>query len=389
MIIIKRDFEKIISKHKSFINLKNTDQPLLCIWVLGTDYAAEYKETFKNIPNNREIEPEDISLNDYVKDVEKFILWHEEVGEDYFYPVCPYLIYIPWTEAVIGCPIYPEKDSIFAKPFIKNWDNFNWEIDLSEGNKWLNKLLNMNKALVEYFGDKYPITSSPHLRGPADMMSAGLGATRLPMEMYDNPEKIKKLSHICTDIFIKIAKKLNEIAAKAKFGGYITPIYGIWTKDVCQYYQDDATALLSPKFYKEFILDNELKIDRSFNSTIFSVHGNNMYIIDELLNFPSIKILQTHREPKNTGPTIKEMVPVFKNIQKHKKALIINFTDIDYNIDLLEEETELIFKELSYNGLCIFICVKDLKDGKEKSQAIKGVLKKLKSFKSNSFKCKL
>jgi len=380
MINIKRDFTKIISRHKSFINLENIDRPLLCIWVLGTDYAAEYKETFKNIPKNREIEPEDIYLNDYIKDVEKFILWHEEVGEDYFYPVCPFLVHIPWTEAIIGCPVYPEKDSITTKPFIKDWDDFKWEIDLSDGNKWLHKLLDMAKSLVDYFGDKYPIASSPHLRGSADMMSAAIGTSVLPLEMYDNPEKIKKLGHMCTDVLIGVAKKLNRITSEAKFGGYVTPIYGIWTQDVCQYYQDDATAILSPKFYKEFILNDELRIDKSFPSGIFSVHGNNMYIIDELVNFPNLKIIQTHRELKNTGPSIKEMVPVFKKIQEHKKAFIINFTDVNYSTDLVEEETEFICKELPYNGLCIFIGAKDIEDGKSKSEAVKKVFKRIKKL---------
>ena len=135
MITIKRNFEKIISKHKSFINLENVDQPLLCISILGTDIAAEYRKTFKNIPQNRDIEPEDISLDDYIKDVEDYILRYEEVGEDFFYPIAPYMPYIPWTESIIGCPIFALKNFITTKPFIKNWDDFNWQIDLSENNK--------------------------------------------------------------------------------------------------------------------------------------------------------------------------------------------------------------------------------------------------------------
>ena len=379
MIIIKRNFEKIISSHKSYINLENVDKPLLCIFILGTDYAAKYKEIFKNIPKNIEIKPEDLPpLNDYIKDVEDNILRHEVVGEDFFYSVAPFIPFIPWMEAITGCPIYASKDSFYTRPFIKNWDDFNWEIDLSENNKWLSKLLKMTEGLTKKFGDKYPITSSTHLRGPADMMTAALGPNNLPLEMYDNPEKIKKLSRMYTEVFITVAKKLNEITSKAKFEGYVTPIYGIWTKDICQYYQDDSASILSPKFYKEFILNNELNIDKSFLSTIYSVHGDNMKVVDELINFPNLKIIQTHREISvELNPTMKEMIPIFKKIQKHKKALIINFTDIDLSIDLIEEETELVCKELSYNGLCIFICVKDIEDGAAKSEVVKRVFKRI------------
>lgn len=381
MVIIKRDYKEIISRHKSFINLENVDRPLLSVFVEKTGFASDYEETFKNIPANREVEPEDISINGCIKDIEKFISWQEEAGEDYFYPIAPCHVFIPWTESITGCPLYLKSKSICAQPFFKNWDDFKWEIELNEDNKWFNKLLEMTKVLTGYFGDKYPVTSSVHLRGPADMMSAALSPNILPLEIYDNPEKIKKFCHLCTDIFIRIAKKLNEISSQAKFGGHLTPLYGIWTQDVCQYFQDDTTGLLSPKLYKEFVLGNELKIDRSFPATIYSVHGYNMHVVDELINFPNLKIIQLHRgEPLagNNYAEMKEIMPVFKKIQKHKKALIINFTDVDYSTDLVEEETESICKELSYNGLCIFISAKDIEDGKAKSEAAKRVFKKIK-----------
>ena len=112
MIKIKRDFEKIIERHKKYVKLESIDKPLLCIFTLGTDNLAEYRETFKAIPKDRDLEPEDIMLDGYIKDVEDYIMRHEEVGEDFIYPIAPYMTFVPWMEAIIGCPIYPIKYSI-------------------------------------------------------------------------------------------------------------------------------------------------------------------------------------------------------------------------------------------------------------------------------------
>lgn len=377
MVYLKRDLKLLISKHKSFINLEKVKYPLFCMNILGRDYAAAYKKTFSKIPKGREVAPDDISIDSFIEDVENFIFMHEEAGEDVFYPIVPFY-YIPWAEAIIGCPVFAGKDSFYAKPFIDSWESFNWSINLDVNNEWFSKLIKMTDILTDKFGDIYPIGSSTHLRGPADMMAAALGQSIFPLELYDNPDKIKKFSCLCSDIFIRVAKKLNEIASKAKFSGYVVNNYGIWTENVCQYYQDDSIAFLSPKFYRKFILDSHLKIDKSFVSTLYHVHPVSMFVVNELVNFPNLRIIEINREPEAIGPTVKEMIPYFKKIQKYKKSLLINFADVDFSIDLIEEETELICRELSYRGLCIYGCAKDIDDGFKKSKAIKNIFKKIK-----------
>jgi len=200
----KRDLEKIIKRHKAFVSLENMERPLLCINILGNDLAASYKKTFAGIPKDREVRPQDIDLDKFLEEVRHYILLHEDIGLDSLYSVEPYF-WIPWMEAIMGCPVYAGKNSFYSEPFIGDWKSFDREIDLSGENAWLQKLLSMTQALVDAFGDKYPISSSTHLRGPADMMSAALGQKRFPLEIYDNPEEIRKLCDICTDAFIAVA----------------------------------------------------------------------------------------------------------------------------------------------------------------------------------------
>ncbi len=374
MIEIKRNFDEIIERHRAFIERKPVERPLYCVHVIGRGYAEAYKETFSKIPKGIEVEPKHIDISDYIKDVENFIKWHEEAGQDIFYPVAP-LLYIPWTEAIIGCPVYKGKDSFYAEPFLKSWEGMPSKIDLSDKNKWFAKLIEMTEILVDTFGKIYPVGSSTHLRGPADMLAAAIGQRQFPLEIYDNPEKIKAFGKVCTEVFIEIARTVNKIASKAKFRGFVVNNYGIWTEKICQYYQDDSVAFLSPKFYKQFIANLHREIDNSFPLTLYHIHPISLFVVDELIDFSNLIIIEINREPLAIGPSVEEMLPVFKKIQESNKALIINFTDIDFSPDLIEKETSLICKNLSYEGLCIYICAEDIKDAYKKTEAVKKIFK--------------
>ena len=374
MFKIRRDFETIIKRHRTFVSCGETDRPLYCVNVMGRNYAKAYENTFNNIPQKREMIPDDIVIEDFIKDVDNLINCNEEVDGEFFLPVAPYF-YIPWTEAIIGCPVFAGKDSFYAEPFIDDWRSFKDGVDLSSSNKWMNKLVETKTALVEYLGDRYPISSSTHLRGPADMMAAALGQKRFPLELYDNPDKLKKMGRVYTETFIKIARTVNDIAKKSKFPGFVVNNYGIWTEEICQYFQDDANAFVSPYFYKEIILEEHLLIDSSFPSTLYHIHPISLFTVDELIKFPNLKIIEINREPEAIGPSTEEMLPVFKKIQESGKAALINYTDIDFKPEFIEKEVRIACDNLSYNGLCIYICAADVEDARRKTKAISGIFK--------------
>jgi len=372
MVTIRRDLKEIAKRHKDFIDRKPVKRPLYCVNVLGKGYAAMYEKTFSKIPKGIAMKPEDIDMDAYISDVEKFLDWHEEAGFDFFYPVTPYF-FIPWIEAIIGCPIFAGKDSFYAEPFLFNWDDMPPKIDLSSKNRWFVKLCEMTEILVDTFGSNYPIASSTHFRGPADMASAAIGQKQYPLELFDNPEKLKKFGSICTDAFIEAARTVNEIASRAGFKGYVVNNYGIYSEKVLQYYQDDAVAFLSPKFYREFIVSDHLRIDKSFASTLYHIHPVSMFVADELVRFPNLKIIEVNREPLAIGPSLEDMLPVFKKIQENGKSLLINWTDIDFTPELLEKEVGLACDYLSYEGLCVYVCAENIEDAYKKTDAVKKI----------------
>jgi hypothetical protein len=376
MIEIKRDLDEIYHRNNAFLNKDEIDRPLIGIHIWGPEYKRLYKETNKTITDKGEINPDDIITENFLKDVNRIIAMNEEIGGDVFWSVAPYF-YIPWMEAIIGCPVYSTETTFYAEAYIDDWDNFfNKEIDLSKNNKWLSKLLELQSALVEYLGLNYPVSSSTLLRGPVDMIAASLGQTRMPLELYDNPDKIEKACSLYSNVFIEVAKLQNEIASKSKFNSNTLGAYGIWTKNVCQYLQDDAMASVSPNFYKQLILKNHAKIINNFYSIFYHVHPISLFVIDELLKMERVSIIELNREPEATGPTIVELLPTFRKIQENNKCLLINFTQSAVSLDVFKEEVELICKNLSYKGLCIYAMVDDINDGVKKMKIINEILGK-------------
>ncbi|MCL5070742.1 MAG: hypothetical protein M1308_07585, partial [Actinobacteria bacterium] len=253
MIKITRDLDELYYRNKAFINREEVDRPLIGAHVWSGEFRRIYEKTNKTISESGEVKPDDIVIKSFIKDIDRLILMNEKIGGDLLWSVVPY-VFIPWMEAIIGCQVFSTRTSFYSKTFINTWDDFCKNIDISENNKWLSKLVELQLALVEHFGNEYPVSSSTVLRGPADMMAAALGQTRLPLELYDNPDKVKEMSSIYSEVFLDVAKLQNKIASESKFGGYTVNWYGIWTPYVCQYLQDDAIAYFSPNFYKEFIL---------------------------------------------------------------------------------------------------------------------------------------
>ena len=359
-----RDYDEIICRNKAFVNMEPVDRPLLGIWV-GSEIPLQlYKkaaEIFSSF-NGSAIVPEAINPQDFLDDFDRLFLEHEQVGDDLFWPAAP-LVGFPWMEAIVGAFVYASSDTYWTIPYLDHPDKLD-EISFSFENKWFQKLLEFKEVLIEHAEGRYPVATSPvPVRGPGDMMGAALGQERLCFELYDNPEKVKKLASIYTDIWIRVAKA--QIEKMPKFhNGYVVAWYSVWTSDVCQYMQEDSLAYFSPRFYREILLENHVRMANSFQYPLMHLHPHSLYCLNELYKMENLKVIEIGRDL--FGPSIPELLLTLKEVQKHKPLLIWG--------DLTREEIRQLLNELSPQGLCIYPVVKTVEEGKS-------LLKKMKERK--------
>lgn len=362
---------ELITRNEAFVKMEEVDRPIIGVSFIGSDIPLkQYKRTATALPSTGLIRPEMLGTEHFLKcwlqDVEELFFQHERVGGDILWPATPFYG-IPWMEAIIGCPVCISSDTIWAAPFIHDWNQLEKIDSVLEGlkeNKWLKRLLKLKETLIAWSRGKYPVATATSMRGPGDMASAAIGQTRLPLELYDNLEKVKRLSSICTQVRIEVAKA--QIKLNSEFhGGHVLGKWGIWTPEVCQYMQDDALAYFSPKFYREVLLNNHLAMSNKFKSSFFHLHPTGLYAVDELVKMENITIIEVGRE--FTPPSVKELLPTLRKIQKYKSLLFCwcyGDAHVATKESLIEEEIGLLFENLSPRGLCIFFAPKDEEEGR-------------------------
>jgi len=371
MVEIIRDLNEIYSRNKVFFEREKTERPLLGMFYIGKNYMRTFKNTYNSIPKKRELLPDDINTKDLISDFEDLISITDKIGLDMLFPVSPFQ-YVTWMEAIVGCPVVAGKESFFSKPFFSDWASFDKKVNTDTSNKWIAKILEDYKVLVEYFGETYPISCSTHMRGPADMISAVMGPSRFCLELYDNPADMKRLIRSYTDTFIKVAKIQHEMVKKLKLKkGFTVSGFGLLTPIICQHVQDDAIALLSPELYREFFLESHQEIIRSFDSVFYHVHPVSLFVVDEIVKMEKVEVIEINREPVAIGPDMLSMIPALKKIQKHDKSVYMQFTDINFGADLIENEIDILLRNLSNEGLCINVCVADENDSKARIKIYK------------------
>jgi len=348
-----RNYGEIIQRNVAFVNREPVERPLFGIWVGSYIPSQLYKKAAKSFSSkNKPITPEAIDPKDFLADIDRLFLEHEQIGDDLIWSATP-LIGFPWMEAIVGCPVYASSDSLWTVPYINNWEKLD-EINFSPENKWFQKILEFKEVFAEHSQERYPISTSPSpIRGPGDMMGAALGQQRLCLELYDNPEKIKKLASIYTDIWIRVNKLQMEKTPRFQ-DGYVVAFYNIWTPDFCQYNQEDSLDYLSPKFFREILSENHIKIFNSFEYSLIHLHFHSLYCLRDLYKISNLKIIEINKDL--FGPSIFKLLPTLKEVKKHKSLLIWG--------DLTKEEIRGLLNELSPHGLCIYPIVKDVEEGK-------------------------
>ena len=355
------DVALMIAKHRAFLDKEEVEQPLYGIsFIAGGEVPLQrFRHMATVLPSSGRILPEMITPEDFLRDVNREILEHQKVGGDLFLEMTP-LQGFPWIEAIVGCPIYNSSGTLWAASRSCSWEELE-EIDLSENNPWLRKLLQLQSALVENAGGRYPIGTSAMMRGPGDMMGAALGQEKLALALYDTIDKVRSLAAHYTDAWLEVARMQHELTPPFH-GGYLLGGWtGLWTPGMGQYLQEDALAYFSPRFYKEVLLRQHRAMAKSAPYTFFHLHPTSLYAVDELVHLENLTIIEVNREL--VGPSIEEVLPVLKKIHQHKALWIVWTWGTSHALPV-EHEIRCLLEHLSPRGLCLNFCPQDIEEGR-------------------------
>lgn len=334
-----KDLKALLEKHKAFWMMEKADRPLMSL------------RRYKPLRKGKGITLADGRITadgDYITpEMVKPCLFNyaprspKVVNGDFISTVAP-----PdfcWMEAILGCLIRMYGGVPWSEPLLKIWDDLNTaEFDL--GNKWLDKLLEFTRFLVEEFTVKSGIpVSQPLFRGPIDMAVAALGPTNFCISIYRNPDKLRRLLQRCTDINIKVTKMRLELTPEFH-GGHVC--WGIWWPGEWMRTQADHAALLSPKTFGKHVLPYYRRLIQAFNCSTAHLHSlGSLHIVNDLLTEKRLKAVQVSLDFVGGKTEVLPLLPTLAKI-KERKPLILSGP-------ITEKELEVVYRNLSPNGLCL------------------------------------
>jgi hypothetical protein len=305
----------------------------------GSEFPLPRYPSSRSLPEGRLLTPDDFDPVAYAADAEKLYLETEKFGGDFVFSGSAFWG-IPWLEALLGCPLFVSHttDSIRAEtPPDFSPDKLPV---FSPENPWVKLMGSMLDTLAKRAAGRFPLATT-RMRGVSDLLSALYGGTEFVMAMFDKPDEVSRVAEKLTDLFIAAGQfQLDRIPLF--HGGVGSFFYNAWMPSGTVWHQEDATALLSPNLYKQFIEPCDRRIVSAFPHVVIHQHSTGFVPIASYLEM-GMSVLEMHID--TSGPTAKEIYEKHIAILRERPLLIwgkIPPADLDW-----------IFGKLPPQGLAV------------------------------------
>lgn len=318
---------------------KENSRPLFGFFY-GSEYPLHRYNTAKSLPENKELTPEDFSVDTYLDDCERLFQEHEVCGGDFIWSASAFWG-IPWIEAALGCSIYADHTTGSIHSEVpEGFDDAKSVSVFDKNSPWIVKTKEFIDKMAKRSSGRWPIGTT-RMRGISDLLSALYGGENFVYKMIEEPEEIQRVCEKLTDFWIQYGKfQLESIPLFYKGVGSF--YYNMWAPNGTVWHQEDAAALLSPSLYDEYIRPCDEKIVKAFKGCIMHQHSTGFVPADAYIKM-GMTALELHID--EGGSSAQELYQQHINILDKKPLLIWG--------DISEKDLDWIFTKLPHKGLAI------------------------------------
>ncbi len=195
-------------------------------------------------------------------------------------------------------------------------------VELNKNNPWYTRLLDITEYVAERAGNEYSVAITD-LGGVIDILSSFLGPTKIILTMKRQPSIIDECRSIILEKLLKVYNALQTIIERYLDG--CNSWMPIWCPKRWYPIQSDFSAMLSPKYFRRFVLADIITQAENMDYAIYHMDGpGELPHLDELLKVHSITGIQWVPGAGAEPSSNEKWFPLYKKIQAAGKNLVID-----------------------------------------------------------------
>jgi hypothetical protein len=256
-----------------------------------------------------------------------------------------------------------------ADPPFKDWANRR-AVRLDTESRMWKAAWELTKLFCEHAGDDY-LVGITDLGGSMDIAASLRGSDRLLMDLYDNPDDVKKLVKEIDAAWKPAYDRLQSLIGEHQQGSCAW--MGMWCPGRWYPLQCDFSAMISRRMFEDFVLPSLAQEAEWFDRVIYHLDGPgeicHLESILEIENINGIQCVPGTMFHERTGDCYQSFcnelwMPVLKRIQSKGRLLVLNEV---HPIELGE-----LMENLSPEGLFLSMECKTEAEAREMARRIEG-----------------
>lgn len=265
--------------------------------------------------------------------------WEKRAGldDDLLPSIAPWYGIAEHT-AFLGGEVEFSAETSYNRVILKDWADFD-SLRLDSGSMWM-RLVTEG---IAYYREKWGDVLVPKLRGadgPSDIANIVRG-NELFLDIYDEPEMVRKLADFCADA-VRFTFGLQKEAAGRVCGGYQTG-FDIWLPgDSIGQISEDASCMMSPESFSELFLDALRKTVRGYDHVMLHTHSLGKRTLPVFASVPEIDLIEISDDPNaDRGVDVWRQ---YRGELGHKVVITSpTFEEMRKNADLFRESRSVIW----------------------------------------------
>lgn len=210
--------------------------------------------------------------------------------------------------------------------------------EYKKDNVWLNRIKDIYGAGIKKWKGNV-LMGMPDLGGVMDVLATLRGSDNLLMDLYDEPEQVKRLSREIQDLWLAYYKELNEVLQPVNPG--YTDWSGLYCSEPSYVVQCDFSYMIGPDMFREFVAKDLADLCGALSHSLYHMDGKGeLAHLPQLIAIDSLDAIQWC--PGEGVPRPMEWMDVYRQLRQSGK-----------NMHILGDEDDLraIAGEIGAKGL--------------------------------------